>query len=274
MLTPILLAAAMLDAHTTDPETRRLTALMRDDAERGASLLRQILTFASGSAHPTVPSTAQQLLDTLRRVVAATFPRSFEIEVDIARDVDTLHVDPATLFPALVDRCLAARQAMPAGGVLTLRAERAGDDVVISVMPAGAAAADYPGVFVSTKTTPAISRDLPAPARGRGELILVAGGETAVHTRTVETLRAHGYQAITASTTPGAVAAIARDADRVAAVLTDDAHTVRALAALKPALPVVALDDRLGADLAVAAVVARPFHPEQLLRALAGVLAH
>jgi CheY-like chemotaxis protein len=82
--------------------------------------------------------------------------------------------------------------------------------------------------------------------RGRGETVLVADDEASILTITVQTLRAFGYQVLTATDGAEAVAVYAEHKREIAVVLTDmtmpildGPATVRALVKLNPAIKII-----------------------------------
>lgn len=56
-------------------------------------------------------------------MIAETFPRSIDLMIEVASDVSDISAEPAHVRQILLKLCTAAREAMPSGGLLTLRAE-------------------------------------------------------------------------------------------------------------------------------------------------------
>ena len=121
--------------------------------------------------------------------------------------------------------------------------------------------------------------------RGHDELILLVDDEPAVLELTTQTLETFGYRVLTATNGAEAVARFAERRGEIAAVVTDLAMpvmdgiaTIRALRTLAPDVRIVAasgLATGLGAraqDLAVAAVLNKPYSAELLLRTLREIL--
>ncbi|MBA3269919.1 MAG: hypothetical protein H0T71_05360, partial [Acidobacteria bacterium] len=144
VLTPIVMASALLDQQLTDTESRRLLAVLDESAQRGAALVRQILSFTRDMQQAPLSSDPRQIFEDLRRVIAEGFPHSLQLDVEVASDVRGISIDTAGLLPVLMALCAAARDAMPGGGCLTLRAE----NMMVDDAQAAGFAGVRPGMFV------------------------------------------------------------------------------------------------------------------------------
>ena len=116
MLGIILGHTTMLEHSPGDAEmVRYRTNAINTAVQRGADLVRQILTFARKT---TVHLTAVNINDAvseLVRMLNDTFPRTIEITLDLDDTVPTLQMDPTQLRQALLNLCVNARDAMTAG---------------------------------------------------------------------------------------------------------------------------------------------------------------
>ena len=96
--------------------------------QRGAGLVRQILTFARKSeVHPESVD-VNRAVQELARMVQETFPRVIEIGLELGDGVPLISIDNTQLHQALLNLCINARDAMmetsggrPKGGRLTIR---------------------------------------------------------------------------------------------------------------------------------------------------------
>ena len=130
VLTPILMSIALLEEQLTDVESRRLLGVLHQSAQRGATMVQQILTLTRDLKRTPASAHPRQLLEDLRKLIAESFPHSIELVIEVAADVAGVSADPTQLRQLLVNLCVDARDAMPGGGLLTLRAENATVDAV------------------------------------------------------------------------------------------------------------------------------------------------
>jgi CheY-like chemotaxis protein len=102
---------------------------------RAASLTRQLLTFARRqSVHPQ-PIKLAERFDTLRDVLKVGLGGMIEFSIDVEEGVWNVVVDPSEFETALLNLVVNARDALPDGGAITVRAsnDRAKNHVEISV---------------------------------------------------------------------------------------------------------------------------------------------
>jgi PAS domain S-box-containing protein len=104
-----------------DPRTSRLLEGAIQGAERGATLTKRLLAFARRQELKLEAIEIQQLipdlLDFLKRSVGPTV----SIETDIPADLHPVKIDANQLELALINIAVNARDAMPTGGVLTIK---------------------------------------------------------------------------------------------------------------------------------------------------------
>jgi len=123
VLAPIILAAPVLREHATNPDDLRIIASLEKSAERGVDLVRQILSFTHGAdgGHQIVE--VKRLLQETTSVINETFPKNIRLDKDFPADLWPVMADPTQIHQVLLNLCVNARDAMPVGGVLSLRAE-------------------------------------------------------------------------------------------------------------------------------------------------------
>lgn len=129
VLAPMLMSAPMLRGWVTDPAGLRMIDLLEKSAERGSGLVKQILAFAQGvsSEHRIV-----QMNVAMREIIAVvtgTFPKTIRLEENIATDLWPVKASQIQVHQVLLNLCVNARDAMPEGGTLRLRAENCRLDV-------------------------------------------------------------------------------------------------------------------------------------------------
>lgn len=144
VLSPILMGTQMLQMKLHDDQSLRLLALMQANANRGAEMIKQVLSFSKGISGQRVVLQTKHLIREIVRIAEETFPKSVRIEQKLAEDLWTVSGDATRLHQVLLNLCVNARDAMPQGGSLTIRAENQSLDKLYAQMLKGAA----PGNFV------------------------------------------------------------------------------------------------------------------------------
>ncbi|WP_239491264.1 PAS domain-containing sensor histidine kinase [Luteitalea sp. TBR-22] len=122
VLTPVLVMAPLLRESLTSPEDRSLIDTLEQCARRGADIIRQLLTFARGAPGARVALPLRHLVREMAKIAQETFPRDIDIRAEIASDLWTVQGDITQMHQVLMNLCINARDAMPHGGRLTLRA--------------------------------------------------------------------------------------------------------------------------------------------------------
>jgi len=119
MLQGILGYASLLKmkVQETDPMYKPLDVIERS-AERAADLTKQLLGFARKGKYVTEPLNLNDLVDEVLRIITRTFDRAIEIKTTLSPDIWTVEGEKSQLENVILNLCLNARDAMPAGGVL------------------------------------------------------------------------------------------------------------------------------------------------------------
>ncbi len=123
VLAPIILAAPVLREHATNPDDLRIITSLEKSAERGVDLVRQILTFAQGVGGGHQLLEVKHILQETMSVITETFPKNIRLENFVPDDLWPIMADPTQIHQVLLNLCVNARDAMPEGGILRLRAE-------------------------------------------------------------------------------------------------------------------------------------------------------
>src|SRR5207249_2458118 len=103
VLTPILMASEILLARVDDPESRALLRMLRDSTERGADLVKQILTFARGTEGERRLLYLPPLFRELGKLLGQTFPKSLRIDADVPRDLWLVRADTTQAHQVLMN---------------------------------------------------------------------------------------------------------------------------------------------------------------------------
>ena len=124
VLAPIMLSVEALQQTVQDPVGRETLALIGSSAERGASLIEQVLSFARGVEGQRVQVQLERVVREVTRIARDTFPRSISIVEQQQPGISPLIADPTQMQQVLLNLAVNARDAMPAGGTLTIRLEQ------------------------------------------------------------------------------------------------------------------------------------------------------
>lgn len=122
ILSPIIMSVDMLRMNELDDETKRWLSVIRENAERGADLVKQVLTFARGMKGERINVQLKHIIKDLVKVLKETFPKSISIRFNIDPELFTISADPTQIHQVLMNLSINARDAMPEGGVLDMSA--------------------------------------------------------------------------------------------------------------------------------------------------------
>ena len=128
-LAPILMATELLRLEFPDTAARYLD-LIQGSAQRGAAMVKQLLTFAKGAEGERLLLQPKHLLKEMEKLIRSTFPKNIQLQTSYAKNLWTLLGDATQLHQVLLNLCVNARDAMPEGGTLTLKAENLEIDTV------------------------------------------------------------------------------------------------------------------------------------------------
>jgi len=148
VLAPITMIPSLLRQRLQDPLDGQMLDVLEQSAVRASDLVRQILGFARGAAGQRHVLQVKYILRDLVGLLSETFPKNIVIEDSWEGDLWPVYGFPTQLHQIILNLCINARDAMPGGGTLRLRAQnrvldelaaatlegsRAGDWVVITV---------------------------------------------------------------------------------------------------------------------------------------------
>jgi len=123
VLTPIMLSQELLREKFTDKESQNYLNIIQRSTQRGASLMKQVMSYARGVEGERNALQVTHLISEIRQIAKEIFPRNIEIRTDIPKDLWNLSGDATQLHQVLMNLCVNARDAMPDGGILHICAE-------------------------------------------------------------------------------------------------------------------------------------------------------
>ncbi len=122
LLTAILGYADLLAlALPADPALRRNVDEIKAAAQRGADLTRQLLAFGRRQVLAPEVLDLNQTVQTIEKLLRRVIGEDIELITELAPDVGAVRADPSQIEQVLLNLGINGRDAMPEGGVLTLR---------------------------------------------------------------------------------------------------------------------------------------------------------
>ena len=97
------------------------TGAIEKAVQRGAALVRQLLTFARREEGKFESVDVNGLVRELASMITETFSKSVQVSLELAPQLPRIKADPSQLHQALLNLSVNARDAMPDGGELTFR---------------------------------------------------------------------------------------------------------------------------------------------------------
>ena len=108
----------------TEQEIDKSLKTIDQQVKRGTSMVRQLLTVARRTKTQLAPIDANDFVLTISELIKQSFPKIIDVALDLDPGLPPVMADSNQLSQALLNICVNARDAMPAGGKLTVRTER------------------------------------------------------------------------------------------------------------------------------------------------------
>ena len=149
LLTALIGALDMLRPRLPDADLRSLRLLdnAMQAAERGARLTSQLLAFSRRQRLQPVPTNLNDVIVRMMDLLTTTIGRDIDIRTECAPMLRHALVDPNQMEAAILNLVLNARDALPKGGVVTIRT--AALDLVVPELLPGAVSELPAGRYVS-----------------------------------------------------------------------------------------------------------------------------
>jgi PAS domain S-box-containing protein len=140
ILTPILMCAPLVAGEESAEVRQELAQTIESSAERAVAIVKQLLGFARGKDGQRGSVQMRHLIRDMVKITRETFPKNIQIEEVCGKDLWPVRADATHIHQVLLNLCVNARDAMPAGGRLVLRAENVVlDDHFATMHPQAAA---------------------------------------------------------------------------------------------------------------------------------------
>lgn len=122
ILSPIMMSVPMLRYKLTEQQLEEIISTIEISAERGAQIVKQVLTFGRGLQGEKCALHAGLVVDEVMKILRGTFPKNLTIEREVDPHLWPVMGDVTQLHQVLLNLCVNARDAMPDGGTLRLQA--------------------------------------------------------------------------------------------------------------------------------------------------------
>ncbi len=123
VLGPIIMSLDLFKMKFTDPDSQELLEVVRTSAQRGADMVRQVLSFARGVEGRQMEVQIRHLIGDIEKILIDTLLKNITTRTVVPHDLWSVTGDPTQLHQVLLNLCVNARDAMPDGGKLTISAE-------------------------------------------------------------------------------------------------------------------------------------------------------
>src|SRR5437763_4259009 len=137
------MCAQVLRSEIGEEDRQSALALIEESAQRGAGIVKQVLTFARGIEGERVLIKPSHLIQEIVDIARKTFPKSIEISGRYPDDLWSIEGDPTQLHQVLLNLSVNARDAMSDGGSLVIWAENFTVDEHYASMPPDARARQF-----------------------------------------------------------------------------------------------------------------------------------
>jgi two-component system cell cycle sensor histidine kinase/response regulator CckA len=136
ILAPIMISVPMFRLGLPPDEFEKILTTVEASAQRGADVIKQLLTYARGIEGNRAVLQLKPLLHEMSRMIQQTFPKNITFSSTAAPDLWPLVGDATQLHQVLMNLCVNARDAMPLGGALSVSAENFDlDENYVSMSP-------------------------------------------------------------------------------------------------------------------------------------------
>jgi two-component system cell cycle sensor histidine kinase/response regulator CckA len=123
VLAPILMGSGLLRDALTEPAHLEILRNIESGAQHGAALVRQLTTFARGGEGEHVVLDVTPIITDVRHLLHQSLSPEIKITASCPASLHTIRADPTQIKQLLLNLCFNARDAMPKGGWLAIRAE-------------------------------------------------------------------------------------------------------------------------------------------------------
>jgi two-component system, cell cycle sensor histidine kinase and response regulator CckA len=152
VLTPIMMAVDLIKLTAAD-DNQSLLDTIRASTQRGSEMARGVLSFARGLDGRREGIHMRRLVREMAAIARETFPKNITVRATASPDVSMVAGDPTQLLQVLLNLCINSRDAMPAGGLISITARNVAFDAQDPARPIDAATGPFVLIQVSDTGT-------------------------------------------------------------------------------------------------------------------------
>src|SRR5437773_3663790 len=98
VLRPILMGVQLLKMKNADAQSRSFLEAMETSAERGAQMVKQILSFARGAEGEHVLLQPRTVIKEVEAMLQRTLPKSIDVKTDVPKDIWVVSGDATQVY--------------------------------------------------------------------------------------------------------------------------------------------------------------------------------
>lgn len=144
ILAPIMMSVNLLQETIGDGPSARLLETLRTSAQRGAEMVKQILSFTRGHDGARTLINLKHLVSEVAKIARETFPKKIQVKTGTVKDLWPVLADTTQMHQVLMNLCVNARDAMPEGGTMSIQVE----NLVLDPQSSDAAGGARPGAYL------------------------------------------------------------------------------------------------------------------------------
>ena len=122
LLSPVLMGVSLLKEEVTSETGKSFLDIIQTSAQRGADILKHVLTFARGVGGDRTHIQVRHLIKEMGDFIRETFPRNILFSSHVAPDLHVIQGDATQIHQIFMNLCVNSRDAMPNGGTLLIEA--------------------------------------------------------------------------------------------------------------------------------------------------------
>ena len=137
ILAIVLGHTTLLERFRSDPQKfQESVSTISKVIQRGASLVRQLLTFARKTDVVFESVRVNDLIHEVEKLLRETFPKTITISMDLHKALPSIKADATQIHQVLLNLCVNARDAMPKGGTVYISTKVVSGEILSPKYPA------------------------------------------------------------------------------------------------------------------------------------------